>query len=355
VKDLPGLPAAPLDAWLRATRPDLHAGGPWTAEVISGGLSNITYRLHLPTGTVILRRPPLGPLLPSAHDMAREHRVLTALHPTVVPVPLTHALCTNAEVVGAPFYVMAEARGDILRTAQDTAALTPAARGELAESFVGVLADLHGVDPDVVGLGDYGRPAGFIARQLRRWAEQWSRSRTRDLPDMDTLLARLVADQPSEQSAEPAQPAATVVHGDYRLDNTVVDLTGPPRVVAVLDWELSTLGDPLADLAMTMTYWQDPGDDSGPLSATAGATAQPGFPTRAELAQAYARRTGRDLSRLPFYLGFSAMKLAVILEGVHARYLNGQTVSSGYERAGPAVPALVARGLAQLDQLDPLD
>jgi aminoglycoside phosphotransferase (APT) family kinase protein len=345
VKDLPGLPAAPLDAWLRATRPDLHAGGPWTAEVIAGGLSNITYRLHLPTGTVILRRPPLGRLLPSAHDMAREHRVLTALHPTVVPVPLTHALCTDAEVIGAPFYVMAEARGDILRTASDTAALTPATRGELADSFVGVLADLHGVDPDLVGLGDYGRPAGFVARQLRRWGEQWSRSRTRDLPDMETLLARLTDGQPPESGA------ATVVHGDYRLDNTVVDLSGSPHVVAVLDWELSTLGDPLADLGMTMTYWQDPGEDGGPLSASAGATAQPGFPTRADLAEGYAGRTGRDLSRLPFYLGFSAMKLAVILEGVHARYLNGQTVSAGYEQAGQAVPALVARGLAQLDEM----
>jgi aminoglycoside phosphotransferase (APT) family kinase protein len=350
VRDLPGLPAEPLDAWLRAALPDRHAGGPWTAEVISGGLSNITYRLHLPTGTVILRRPPLGPLLPSAHDMAREHRVLTALHPTVVPVPLTHALCTDSEVVGAPFYVMAEARGDILRTAQDTAALPAATRGALAESFVGVLADLHGIDPGAVGLADYGRPAGFIARQLRRWGEQWSRSRTRDLPDMETLLARLTDGQP------PDSGGATVVHGDYRLDNTVVDLSGSPRVVAVLDWELSTLGDPLADLGMTMTYWQDPGEDSGPLAATAGATAQPGFPTRAELAEGYARRTGRDLSRLPFYLGFSAMKLAVILEGVHARYLNGQTVSAGYERAGQAVPALVARGLAQLDEVaDRLD
>ncbi len=350
MKDLPGLPAEPLDAWLRAELPDRHAGGPWTAEVISGGLSNITYRLHLPTGTVILRRPPLGPLLPSAHDMAREHRVLTALHPTVVPVPLTLALCPDGEVIGAPFYLMAEARGDILRTAQDTAALTPATRGALAESFVGVLADLHGIDPAAVGLADYGRPAGFIARQLRRWGEQWSRSRTRDLPDMQTLLARLTDGQPPESGA------ATIVHGDYRLDNTVVDPavepSGPPRVVAVLDWELSTLGDPLADLGMTMTYWQDPGEDSGPLTAGAGATAQPGFPTRAELAESYARRTGRDLSRLPFYLGFSAMKLAVILEGVHARYLNGQTVSAGYERAGQAVPALVARGLAQLAQLD---
>jgi aminoglycoside phosphotransferase (APT) family kinase protein len=337
------LPAEPLERWLRATRPDLLAGGPWTAEVISGGLSNITYRLHLPTGTVILRRPPLGPLLPSAHDMAREYRVLAALHPTVVPVPLTHALCTDPAVIGAPFYVMSEARGEILRTAQDTAALSPAARSGLADSFVGVLADLHAIDPGAVGLADYGRPAGFIARQLRRWGEQWSRSRTRDLPDMETLLTRLADDQP------PDSGTGTVVHGDYRLDNTVVDLGGSsPRVVAVLDWELSTLGDPLADLGMTLTYWQDPGADSGPL-ATPGATAQPGFPTGAELAQAYAARTGRDLSRLPFYLGFSAMKLAVILEGVQARYLHGQTVSSGYERAGQAVPALVARGLAQLD------
>jgi aminoglycoside phosphotransferase (APT) family kinase protein len=347
VTDLPGLPTEPLDAWLRVTLPDLLTGGTWTAEVISGGLSNITYRLHLPTETVILRRPPLGRLLPSAHDMAREHRVLTALGPTGVPVPRTYALCTDAGVIGAPFYVMAEARGDILRSAEDTAGLTPAARAALATAFVRTLADLHAIDAEQVGLGDYGRPTGFISRQLRRWGEQWQRSRTRELPDMETLLGRLVATEPPEAEAE-----ATIVHGDYRLDNTVVDLAGQsggaPRIVAVLDWELSTLGDPLTDLAMTMTYWQDPGEDSGALAVAAGITANEGFPTRTQLAETYAGMTGRDVGRLPFYLAFSALKLAVILEGVHARYLNGQTVSGGYERAGQAVPALVARGLAEL-------
>jgi aminoglycoside phosphotransferase (APT) family kinase protein len=161
---------------------------------------------------------------------------------------------------------------------------------------------------------------------------------------MDTLLARLAAAEPLE--SEPSR--ATIVHGDYRLDNTVVDLTGDPRIVAVLDWELSTLGDPLADLGMTMTYWQDPGSESELLAVAPGVTAHPGFPTRVELAETYGGMTGRDLGRLPFYLAFSAMKLAVILEGVHARFLHGQTVSAGYERAGQAVPALVGRGLAEL-------
>ena len=338
MKDQPGLPAAPLDVWLRATLPELVGSGPWAAEVISGGLSNITYRLHLANETVILRRPPLGQLLPSAHDMAREHRVLSALGPSVVPVPRTYALCTDPSVVGAPFYVMAEARGAILRRAEDTAGLSPATRTALARSFIRTLADLHSLDAEQLGLGDYGRPAGFIARQLRRWGEQWQRSHTRELPDMDRLLAGLAA-------AEPPESAPTIVHGDYRLDNTVVDLSGDtatePRVVAVLDWELSTLGDPLADLGMTMTYWQDP-------AVAPGVTSQEGFPTKAELAESYADLTGRDLSRLPFYLAFSAMKLAVILEGVQARYLHGQTVSAGYERAGLAVPGLVARGLAEL-------
>jgi aminoglycoside phosphotransferase (APT) family kinase protein len=340
VTDLPGLAHGPVDGWLRTALPDLRGDGPWTAEVISGGLSNITYRLHLPTGPVILRRPPLGGVLPSAHDMRREYRVLTALAPTAVPVPRTLALCDDTGVLGCPFYTMSDVDGAVLRTADDTAALTPAQRAALGQQLVDVLADLHDVDADAAGLADYGRSEGYTARQIRRWGEQWARSRTRDLPDMERLLDRLA-------ERVPARSEGTVVHGDYRLDNTIVDLAGPePRIVAVVDWELSTLGDPLADLGLALTYWHDHGDtERAGIPVATGVTAHEGFPTGAEFAEAYARRTGRDLGALPFYLALAAMKLAVVLEGVHARYVGGHTVSAGYEGVGDAVPALVARGL----------
>jgi aminoglycoside phosphotransferase (APT) family kinase protein len=353
-EDLPGLPAAPVEGWLRAALPQEMQDGPWQAEVISGGLSNITYRLRLPGGGMILRRPPLGPVLPRAHDMAREYRVLTALAPTPVPVPETLALCTDPDVLGVTFYVMREVPGVVLRTPADTEALSPAARTAVADSLVATLADLHAVSPDAVGLGDYGRRSGYCLRQIKTWGAQWERSKTRDLPDMDVLLARLA-------EAAPPDSACTIVHGDYRLDNTVVSLPsvslpsvslppdGVPHVAAVLDWELSTLGDPLADLAVTLTYWHDEGDvERGEVPVSAGLTDKPGFPTAHALAAAYAQLTGRDLGNLSFYLALAWMKLAVICEGVHARYLGGQTVSAGYEKVGPAVPLLAARGLRAL-------
>jgi aminoglycoside phosphotransferase (APT) family kinase protein len=343
-EELPGLPAAPTGRWLGEALPGLFDGGPWHAELISGGLSNITYRLWLPGGTVILRRPPLAHVLPRAHDMAREYRVLRALSGTPVPVPEPLALCSDPDVLGATFYVMRDVPGSVLRTGDDTEPLSPAVRGELAASLIAVLADLHDVSPDAVGLGDYGRRSGYCVRQIKTWGGQWERSRTRDLPDMDTLLARLA-------ELAPEDSACTIVHGDFRLDNTVVSLPpdGPPRVVAVLDWELSTLGDPIADLATTLSYWHDPGDvERGEIPVSAGLTDKPGFPTAESLAAAYAARTGRDLGNLSFYLGLAWMKLAVICEGVHARYLGGQTLGEGYAKVGPAVPLLAARGLRAL-------
>jgi aminoglycoside phosphotransferase (APT) family kinase protein len=342
--DLPGLPAAAMRPWLRAALPGIAKDGPWTSEVISGGLSNITYRLGLPGGTVILRRPPLGHVLPRAHDMQREYRVLGALFPTSVPVPEPLALCTDPDVLGVTFYVMREVPGLVLRAPADTEALSPSARGALASALIGTLADLHAVSPDETGLGDYGRHTGYCVRQIRTWGGQWERSKTRDLPDMDVLLARLA-------ELAPEDSACTIVHGDFRLDNTVVSLTVPdaPRIAAVLDWELSTLGDPLADLAVTMSYWHDPGDaERGRIPVSVGLTDKRGFPTADALAQEYARRSGRDLRNLSFYLALAWMKLAVICEGVHARYLGGQTVGPGYEKVGPAVPMLAARGLRAL-------
>jgi aminoglycoside phosphotransferase (APT) family kinase protein len=342
--DLPGLPAAPAERWLRSALPGLIQDGPWSAEVISGGLSNITYRLRLPGGTIILRRPPLGHVLPRAHDMGREHRVLTALSGTPVPVPEPLALCTDPDVLGVTFYAMREVPGTVLRQPGDTDALSPQARAALADALVCSLAELHAVDPDAVGLGDYGRRSGYCARQIRTWGGQWERSKTRDLPDMELLLKRLAERAPEDSGV-------AIVHGDFRLDNTIVDVAAArePRIAAVLDWELSTLGDPLADLAVMLSYWHDQGDaERDRIPVSLGLTDKPGFPASRELASAYAARAGRDLENLPFYLGLALMKLAVICEGVHGRYLGGQTVGEGYERVGPAVPLLVARGLRAL-------
>jgi aminoglycoside phosphotransferase (APT) family kinase protein len=340
--DLPGLPASAIRRWISRNLPDADLTGPWAPEVISGGLSNITCRLRLPSGNIILRRPPLGPHLPRAHDVAREYRVLSALAPTTVPVPPPLGLCTDLDVIGAPFYVMPEVPGDVLRTAQATAGLAPAERAALGQELAGVLATLHALDPDAVGLPDYGRREGYCRRQIVTWGAQWQRSCRRELPEMDLLLAAL-------EERAPRDSRSSIVHGDYRLDNTIVDRGAGSRIAAVLDWELSTLGDPLADLGLSMTYWHDIGDDErGCIPVAAGVTAWPGFPTARGFAEAYAALSGTGLRNMEFYLALGAMKLAVILEGVHARYLFGRTVGDGYDTAGAAVPVLIARGLRQL-------
>ena len=341
--DLVGLPADPARAWLDGHVPGIDLSGEWAPEVIAGGLSNITYRLPLPSGTLILRRPPAGRLLPRAHDVAREHRVLTALAGSPVPVPEAVAFCADPDVIGAPFYVMREVSGEVLRRRADTGRLTAAERSTVAGHLASTLSALHAVDPAAVGLADFGRPAGYCARQLATWGAQWDRSRTRDLPDMIRLLAALAR-------RAPADSATSIVHGDYRLDNVIVGPgDGGPELRAVLDWELSTLGDPLADLGTTLAYWHDDGDRERDLiPVAAGVTAWPGFPTAAGFADRYAADSGRELRDLNFYVALGTMKLAVILEGVHARYLAGQAAGPGYETAGAAVPVLAARGLRQL-------
>ncbi len=338
--DLPGLPRASFTAWADQHVPGL--GDRWHADVISGGLSNITYRVTGANRAVIVRRPPLGKLLPSAHDMGREHRVLSALWPTEVPVPEVLAFTDDPDVVGAPFYVMAVVEGEVYRDPTQTAQLTTAQRGGLSDALVESLAAIHAVDLDATGLRDFGRPEGYLERQVRRWGGQWAASRTRDLPPMDDLISTLDAQRPTGSEV-------TLVHGDYRLDNTLVTLPdGIPTVAAVVDWELSTLGDPLADLATWLTYYSGPGEDGSAVPVAAGLTAHEGFPTGDDIAQRYAAVTGRDVSGLDYYRAFTDFRLAVILEGVHARYLAGQSMGEGYDRVGASVPPLVNRALSRL-------
>lgn len=315
-------------------------------QLISGGRSNLTYRLDLETGPIVLRRPPLGHVLPTAHDMTREYRVLSALAGTAVPVPEALASCPDPDVIGAPFYLMRYVDGRVLRTRQDGEVLTPQQAGELSDLLAQMLATIHGVDLAATGLETFGRPAGYLARQLSRWQRQWELSNSRPVPGYDDLVGRLTAGLPDQALAE-----GTLVHGDFRLDNTLVQLTAPARIAAVVDWEMSTLGDPLADLGLTLSYWADTGTGIGDLDVGATVTALPGFYSRAQFAARYAELTGRDVSAIGYYIAFGYFKLAVVLEGIHARYLLHQTVGEGFEREGPAVPLLVARAHQMLDSL----
>ncbi|HLK74736.1 MAG TPA: phosphotransferase family protein [Streptosporangiaceae bacterium] len=345
----PGIPSpARLAGWLS----DHIPGGPvelTDIQLIAGGRSNLTYRLTISgsdgTRQLVLRRPPLGHVLPTAHDMSREYRVLSALAGTKVPVAPLVAACTDDEVIGAPFYLMEYVPGVVLRTRDDTKDLTGEQAAGLSRCLADMMAAIHGVDVGAVGLGDLGRGAGYMRRQLDRWQRQWDLSTTRDMPGYKELVQRLAAKLPEDGQT-------TLVHGDYRLDNALVTLDPEPRITAVVDWEMATLGDPLADLGLTLVYWTEAGeegwltpggDQAGTRSVTADATTSPGFWTRAEFAAEYARLTGRDVSRIGYYVAFGYFKLAVVLEGIHARYRQGKTVGEGFEQEGFAVPLLIAR------------
>ncbi|GAA3384763.1 phosphotransferase family protein [Cryptosporangium minutisporangium] len=329
---LPGLDLDALAAWASVHLPE--QGTVQSATLISGGLSNLTFRVVFEASSLILRRPPRGPVLPSAHDMGREYRVLSGLQQSAVPVARTAAFEPGPDVLGAPFYLVEDVVGEVYRRPEQTAALAPDDRGAIGASVVEALARIHEVDLVETGLSEFGPPTGYLQRQVRRWGRQWAASKTRDLPVMEELLTRLGTDLPTDSET-------TLVHGDYRLDNMIIRGTD---VAAVVDWELSTLGDPLADLALTLLYWAD----DGSVSSAGGVTGHPGFPTADEFAAAYATRTGRELDLLPLYRAFAEFKLAVILEGVHARYLAGGTVGDGYAAAGRAVPMLAERALAGL-------
>ncbi len=334
-----GIDVSALESWFAEHVPGVV--GPLRFERIAGGLSNLTYRVSDEAGASwALRRPPLGKRLGSAHDMSREHKVVAALSGTDVPVAPLVGLCEDEAVNGAPFYVMGFVEGPVLRGLGE-AELFPdeADRRAIGERVADTLAAIHAVDPDAVGLGELGRKEDYVARQLRRWQGQWEKSKTRELAAVDRVHERLAA-------RIPEQGPATLVHGDYRLDNMI--LTAAGEVAAVVDWELCTLGDPLADVGTLMAYWPDRGDDM--LSLGQPANLAPGFPSRAELAARYAERSGRDLSDLDFYLALGYWKLAIILEGVYAR-----SIAGGYGKASDGVEffaRLVERLAEEAEQVE---
>lgn len=336
-----GIRRAAVEAFFAEHVP--HGAGPLRFTLIGGGRSNVTYRVDGPGGTWVLRRPPLGHVLPTAHDMVREHRVLAALAKTDVPVAKPIALCEDPAVNDAPFYVMEHVEGVVLE-----AKLPPgfAERAEerrrIGDALVSTLVRLHAVDFRAIGLADFGRPDGYLERQVRRWSEQWERSKTGPLPAIEELIRRL-------RAALPASPPATLVHGDYRLGNVALDPRDPGRIVAIFDWEMATLGDPLADLGYTLIYWTEPGEVGAATQFGASVTAVPGFHTRAELIEAYATASGRDVAAIDFYQVLALYKLAVISEGIYARFRMGKTLGPAFENMQRAAGPLAERALAIAD------
>jgi aminoglycoside phosphotransferase (APT) family kinase protein len=315
---------------------------PLECRLLAGGRSNLTYLVTAADGgRFVVRRPPMGDVAPSANDVAREHRVLSALAGSAVPVPTTLALVTDAEVIGAPLMAMAFVDGDSIDTAAAGARLGVEQAGRASEALVDALVAIHSVELDEVGLADLARHGGYLERQVRRWRQQWDHVRTRDLPTLDVLHKRLLDALPDGESG------LALVHGDFRFDNTRHAHGDPAEVVAVLDWEMSTLGDPLADLALLMGYWD--GVAGALLPGGDPVAANPGFPSAEELGDMYAARSGADLAHLAFYRALASLKLAVIAEGLYQRHLAGASVGDGFDAIGVAVPDLVAAGLEHLD------
>lgn len=315
---------------------------PMRFELVAGGRSNLTFRVDDSAGhSFALRRPPVSHVLPTAHDMAREHRILRALFPTAVPVPRPLGLCDDPEVTGAPFYVMRFVEGLVLRDAATAEAdMTDlAARRAAGEQLADILATLHRVDVDDVGLGDLARREGYIERQLRRWSSQFAQTSAAGV----TVPGAVEGVGESLAARIPPQRETTIVHGDFRLDNAIVAPSG--EVQAILDWELCTLGDPLADLGTFLDYWSLPTDGGDPILGRTPASALDGFPSAEQLVDRYARASGRDVSDVAFFMAFGYWRLACILQGVYARYQGG--AAAGDPQSVDEFPATVSR-LARL-------
>ena len=312
-----------------------------SATLIAGGRSNLTYSVTDGASTWVVRRPPLGHVLPTAHDMAREYRVMSALAPTNVPVPRTLAMCEDLSVNDAPFYVMELVDGIIYRDTAALASLSADDARRASEALVDVLAAIHSVDYRKAGLAEFGRPDGFLERQVRRWGEQWERSKTRELPEVDELARRL-------RAALPESGPPTIVHGDYRLDNTMMALDDPGRIVAVLDWEMSTLGDPLTDLGLFLLYWGQA--DAQVIATGAAINTQAGFMTRDQVVARYAAVSGRAVDHMDWYEILASYKLAIIVEGINARYQMGKTVGDGFESMGAMVAGLINSALEKANR-----
>jgi aminoglycoside phosphotransferase (APT) family kinase protein len=320
---------------------NLPGDGDLVVERHQAGHSNETFFISRGADEYVLRRPPLGAFLPSAHDVAREYKVLTALHDTPVRIPRTVLLCEDESVIGAPFYLMERKHGVVIRDALPDE-VDEKMRAGIGDELVDSLVELHAVDWAACGLESFGRPSGYLERQLRRWTGQMELTLpfTRPMPDLEEL-GRWLADH------LPESPATTLVHGDYKVDNVMFSFSdGEARLISILDWEMSTLGDPLADLGWMTSFWRETGDAADDLFAETGrVTELPGFKSRADLIERYASVTGRDVSRLDWYVVLAIWKLAILLEGSYARHLAGMTDDPFFARMEQGVPALAKRAL----------
>jgi aminoglycoside phosphotransferase (APT) family kinase protein len=333
--DPQGLDTAAVAAWLASVAPGAVAG-PLEATLITGGKSNLTYLVGDGMHDYVVRRPPLGHVLATAHDMAREHRVMAALAPTAVPVPEMVALCEDVDVIGAPFYVMQRVDGTPYGRAAQLEALGAERTRVISERMVDTLVALHAVDYREVGLGEFGRPDGYLGRQVSRWKKQLAASTSRELPGMDELVEYLDANLPPDGEG-------TIVHGDFRLDNLLVQ---DDRVTAVLDWEMSTLGDPLTDVALLLAYQQLAEATPGSDAVVTDAPLAPGYLDGDAVLARYAEASGRDVSDIGYHLSLAFFKLAVILEGIHLRHSRGQTVGTGFDGIGDMIVPLIDAGRA---------
>lgn len=312
---------------LRTALPDLVGTGPITFDQFPGGAANLTYRAVTDGGEFVLRRAPLGPTAAGGHDMAREHKVLSRLWQAFREAPRSHHYCDDPSVMGKPFFVMERRHGHVVR---DSWPIGQRLRRHVCEELVGTLGRLHSVDPSAVDLSDLGRPEGFVSRQVDGWSRRWNAAKTRDVPDMDEVAKALGESVPQPQGA-------TILHNDYKLDNTMIDDHGD--LVAVFDWDMATLGDPLVDLGTTIAYWVDP---EGPTAAVFGDRVRPLTPymSTAEVATRYADTTGFDVTGIDWYVALALFRLAVILEQIYARYVRGQTSDDRFAEFAPGAPLL---------------
>ncbi len=329
-----------LEPWLRTNLPD--ATGPLTLQQFGGGHANLTYLLRFADTEYVLRRPPLGPTAPTAHDMRREHRVLARLGEAFPLAPLSYALCTDPEILGVDFHVMERRHGIVIRS-ELPASLEgrPELNRRVGEMIVDVLADLHQVDPDSVSLGDLGRPEGFAERQLDGWSRRWHAAKDQEVADVDRMLRWL-------EAAVPTPQVAALLHNDYKLDNLMVDPGDPATPVAVLDWDMTTRGDPLMDVGYLLNFWNEAGDDPRWHQVSGMPTNHEGFLTRAEVVERYARRTGLDLDGVAWYHVFGVFKLVVIVQQIYIRFLRGQTHDQRFTLYDERVRDLARKGVVLL-------
>lgn len=331
-----------LQAFLRSR---LGPPTPDTSNSVSirqfpGGYSNLTYLVRYGDRELVLRRPPFGSKVKSAHDMGREFQILSRLIDAYPRAPRPVAFCDDEAVLGAKFYLMERVSGLILRRKTPPGMeLLPARMAALCEAFLNTLIELHALDYQAIGLGELGRPEGYVERQVSGWTRRYRDAQTDDVPDLEAVMAWLA-------SHLPPSPPATLIHNDFKFDNLVLDAAEPTRVVGVLDWEMATIGDPLMDLGTTLCYWVEAKDPKELHAAAFGPTALPGCPTRRELASRYAERTGRDLTHLVFYYCFGLFKTAVVVQQIYSRYKHGLTRDPRFATLG-AMAGLLGRQAAQ--------